>query len=624
METCKAGIFCRILIISCFAGLNRSGRGPHFSLSDLCYGTPKTGVSSLIVLVEVIGKFIYDGENFQIPESNLAKSVFVLICICTLNIYLLVLTPFTALAQAVQPKTPPRSELGGLSFTPTIGGYLSSNSGALNITPLYGVKIGYTKLGTSIVDSLGVEGTLNYLTTTSQSDNSTASSYLFRVDAIYPFLVSKKVMPFLAVGLGGINSSSAAHSKFNPLLNYGAGLKYFLKEYLALRLDVRHLLVYSDVNTDNNFEASVGLSYFFGKERKKPAPLPAPKPPVKEIPKPEIKLPIPVPLPLPVSVAPAESAESAESAAPAASTKIICLEGDVLVQSLTPATDTSSSQGKAEVTLTPGTMIVVRSGQALPSSSQGKAEVTLTPGARIVVQGGQALPSPVPAAPAELQKAREAALVESDLQSLRVLTVGFDLNHSNVKPKYNRQLKELAALMKDSPGCSAIIEGHSDSTGKKNFNIKLSLKRAKSVQRTLIKFGVPPARISTVGYGSSQAIADNSTEQGRQKNRRAVTTVTLLLPPPDILSAPAMPAAQEVGMLVEIRGKVIIERGRSRLTARNKSKIQAGDIIVTAAKSGVKLLFNNKSTLILGGQSRLVVKDFIKRKGTEGRLLNGG
>ena len=77
-------------------------------------------------------------------------------------------------------------------------------------------------------------------------------------------------------------------------------------------------------------------------------------------------------------------------------------------------------------------------------------------------------------------------------------------------------------------------------------------------------------------------------------------------------------------MLVGIRGKVIIERGRSRLTARNKSKIQAGDIIITAEKSGVKLLLNDQSTLVLGGKSRLVVKDFIKRKGTEGRLLNGG
>jgi OOP family OmpA-OmpF porin len=522
----------------------------------------------------------------------LAKSVFVLIC--TLIIYLSVLTPLTALALTVRPKAPPRSELGGLSFTPTIGGYLSTGSGALNSSLLYGAKIGYDKLGTSIVDSLGVEGTLNYLTTTSQSDNSTANCYLFRVDAIYPFLVSKKVLPFLAIGLGGINTNTASHSKFDPLLNYGPGLKYFLEDYLALRVDVRHLLVYSNVNTHNNFEASVGLSYYFGKERKKkPAPLPAPKPPVKEIPKPEIKpadtIPMPVPLSLPTS---------AETAVPAVSTKIICLEGNVLVQSLTPTTDSSSSQGKAEVTLTPGAMIVVQSGQALPS--------------------------PVPASPAELQKAREAALVENELQSLRVLTIEFDINRSKVKPKYDRQLKELAALMKASPGSSAIIEGHSDSTGKKNSNIKLSLKRAKSVQGTLMKFGVPPARISTIGYGSSVPIADNSTEQGRQKNRRAVTTVTLLVPSPDTLSAPSMPAAQEVGMLVEIRGKVIIERGRSRLTARNKSKIQAGDIIITAAKSGVKLLLNDQSTLALGGKSRLVVKDFIKRKGTEGSSLNGG
>ena len=87
----------------------------------------------------------------------------------------------------------------------------------------------------------------------------------------------------------------------------------------------------------------------------------------------------------------------------------------------------------------------------------------------------------------------------------------------------------MADLMKSSANASASIEGHADSTGKLSYNVKLSKQRAQSVRSSLIKLGVAPDRITSVGYGPSRPIADNATVEGRRRNRRAVTFVTLVI-----------------------------------------------------------------------------------------------
>ncbi len=61
---------------------------------------------------------------------------------------------------------------------------------------------------------------------------------------------------------------------------------------------------------------------------------------------------------------------------------------------------------------------------------------------------------------------------------------------------------------------------HTDNQGNENFNIKLSARRAEAVKKYLISKGVPADILDTKGFGSSKPIADNSTEEGRSKNRR--------------------------------------------------------------------------------------------------------
>ena len=70
-----------------------------------------------------------------------------------------------------------------------------------------------------------------------------------------------------------------------------------------------------------------------------------------------------------------------------------------------------------------------------------------------------------------------------------------------------------------------LIEGHTDSTGSESLNMELSESRSASVARQLKSQGVVGKRISTVGYGENQPIADNSLVEGRCQNRRVEVAI---------------------------------------------------------------------------------------------------
>jgi OmpA-OmpF porin, OOP family len=175
----------------------------------------------------------------------------------------------SAFAAAVpRGKTAP-APVTNISVTPTIGGYVFGGSESLDPTVLYGVKLSYDIVGRTIADSIGVEATLNYFNTKSTAGAGNADGYLFRLDALFPFTPTKRLVPFAAVGFGGIDIDTKEKSDGSLLFNYGPGIKYFLEEWLALRADFRHLIVYNNTNTRNNFEFSIGLSYLFGKDHQK-------------------------------------------------------------------------------------------------------------------------------------------------------------------------------------------------------------------------------------------------------------------------------------------------------------------------------------------------------------------
>lgn len=82
------------------------------------------------------------------------------------------------------------------------------------------------------------------------------------------------------------------------------------------------------------------------------------------------------------------------------------------------------------------------------------------------------------------------------------------------------ELSKAVALLKANPKMVVEVGGHTDNVGSDDANMKLSHERAKSVRDYLVKAGIADARLQAKGYGETQPVADNETEEGRQANRR--------------------------------------------------------------------------------------------------------
>ncbi len=87
------------------------------------------------------------------------------------------------------------------------------------------------------------------------------------------------------------------------------------------------------------------------------------------------------------------------------------------------------------------------------------------------------------------------------------------------------RLADIGKALASVPDRHILIDGHTDSTGRAAYNLKLSELRAESVKAVLVANGVSPDRIETHGYGSTKPVADNATASGRGQNRRVEIVV---------------------------------------------------------------------------------------------------
>ncbi len=160
-----------------------------------------------------------------------------------------------------------------------------------------------------------------------------------------------------------------------------------------------------------------------------------------------------------------------------------------------------------------------------------------------VVLGGHLKPAaPVvevaPVAPTPVVEPQQPQELTEDLNM--ELRVFFDTNKSNIKDQYKPEIAKVAEKLVEYPNATARIEGHTDNTGPRALNERLSLARANSVKSALVnEYNVDPARLSTQGFAWDQPIADNSTKEGRAMNRRVFATIT------GSRTVVAQPAAQQ-------------------------------------------------------------------------------
>ncbi|MDQ3394244.1 MAG: OmpA family protein [Bacteroidota bacterium] len=127
---------------------------------------------------------------------------------------------------------------------------------------------------------------------------------------------------------------------------------------------------------------------------------------------------------------------------------------------------------------------------------------------------------------------KQSAEMERDLKNAKIERVGegikitfdsgilFDVNSADLKPAAKENIKNLAEILNKYDDTNILIEGHTDITGPEDYNQTLSEKRSKSVSDYASNIGVQKGRITTVGYGEAQPIADNETAEGKRANRR--------------------------------------------------------------------------------------------------------
>ena len=96
----------------------------------------------------------------------------------------------------------------------------------------------------------------------------------------------------------------------------------------------------------------------------------------------------------------------------------------------------------------------------------------------------------------------------------------FDFGKAIVKKESYKELDDLVEYMSRKIEINVEIDGHTDNVGNEVENKRLSQQRADAVKNYLVHKGIGINRVKTIGYGSTKPIDDNSTEQGRQKNRR--------------------------------------------------------------------------------------------------------
>ncbi|MFK8016018.1 MAG: OmpA family protein, partial [Gammaproteobacteria bacterium] len=131
-------------------------------------------------------------------------------------------------------------------------------------------------------------------------------------------------------------------------------------------------------------------------------------------------------------------------------------------------------------------------------------------------------------------------------------TVRFAYKSDNLTPDSANKLDAAALWLLDHPSVTVELVGHTDTVGGHAYNQPLSARRAAQVLQYLVDRGVPRARLSSIGYGQRQPIADNQTEQGRALNRRvelrrsdvASQNMTSTVPPMRISAKSSLPVVR--------------------------------------------------------------------------------
>jgi outer membrane protein OmpA-like peptidoglycan-associated protein/opacity protein-like surface antigen len=354
-----------------------------------------------------------------------------------------------------------------------------------------------------------------------------------RFNFLYNFLPDYRIRPFMTVGLGWENTRVYSVLSSNDLgVNAGAGVRFFLTDWVALRLDGRY--VYTEVGSaidqrQHNFEGTGGLSFFWGggpakdsdgdgvADRKDKCPN-TPKGAVVD-----------------VNGCPVDSdgdgVPDGIDQCPNTPTGVkvdekgcpLDADKDGVADSLDKCANTPEGT-KVDSTGCPldsdGDGVTDDLDKCLNTPAGTKVDATGCP--MLLDTDGDGINDDLdkcPNTPAGTKvDGMGCPLVTKSRGVLK--GVNFTFGKAELLPASKTVLDGVAKDLAEFPDVKVEVQGHSDATGPEASNLGLSQARAQSVSDYLAGKGVDKARLTAKGYGSSMPIGDNKTKAGRAKNRR--------------------------------------------------------------------------------------------------------
>ncbi|MBD3657520.1 MULTISPECIES: OmpA family protein [Marinobacter] len=344
----------------------------------------------------------------------------------------------------------------------------------LSESDLYGVGVEYRFLPRWAVEAVYTRGDID------RKNNVPGSSEFeeLRLDGLYYFGTPDETWnPYLALGAGHadfgpgpVNTSGTNHDETR--VNVGAGVRYNLSDLISLRADLREFHGIDESTFDT--QASLGLSFAFGRTvGTKDAPADADNDGV-----------------------PDNNDQCPGTPAGATVDSSGCeLDGD--------------SDGVVDrldqCPATPAGARVDSQGCELDSDNDG------------VVDSRDQCPNTRAGATVDDTGCEGVAETIETIE----LKVNFPTNSSVIDDRYDDEIRRVADFMEEYPETSVEIAGHTDSLGAADYNQMLSQRRAEAVAARLTDaLGVASDRVTAVGYGEAEPVADNGTADGRAENRR--------------------------------------------------------------------------------------------------------
>ena len=413
------------------------------------------------------------------------------------------------------------------SVSPYLGGYSFLGREHLETRPVYGVRAGY-----NFTSHLGVEAVMAYIRTEESDDGfnpgGDVDALNYHLDLLYHFMPKGPLVPYLAMGYGWQSRYYPGDFETtHPAFNYGVGAKYFLTQAMALRGDLRHVVMSRSDHTYHDLEYSVGLDFMFGQ----PKPAAAAAQPGE-----------------PGEEGPVEQAPGGE---PTAGHFKYCItlhgEFDIDRALIRREYRDEIAQVGDFLKKYPTTTAVIEGHTDNVGDAQYNLELSKRRAEAVVnylVESygidrsrlsakGYGMTRPVAdngTNEGKQQNRRMEAIIDCafDVKEVKpperlcvALLVDFDTGKSDIKPQYKDEIAKVGEYLRNYPTTTAVIEGHTDNVGGYDYNMKLSLARAQSMVNYLVQnFGIERSRLSAKGYGYTRRIAYNTTPEGRAQNRR--------------------------------------------------------------------------------------------------------